>query len=55
MDGVHDLGGVEGFGPVDVEHDEPAFAIALEALVVGFGLTTSAELDAATPTERPSL
>jgi nitrile hydratase len=25
MDGVHDLGGVEGFGPVEVEQDEPAF------------------------------
>lgn len=25
MDGVHDLGGVEGFGPVVVEADEPVF------------------------------
>jgi nitrile hydratase len=25
MDGVHDLGGVQGFGPVDVEEDEPVF------------------------------
>ena len=25
MDGVHDLGGLEGFGPVDVELDEPVF------------------------------
>ena len=25
MDGVHDLGGVQGFGPVAVEADEPVF------------------------------
>jgi nitrile hydratase len=25
MDGVHDLGGLDGFGPVDVEQDEPVF------------------------------
>ena len=25
MDGIHDLGGVEGFGPVEVERDEPVF------------------------------
>ena len=25
MDGIHDLGGLDGFGPVDVEHDEPVF------------------------------
>ena len=25
MDGIHDLGGRQGFGPVVVEHDEPAF------------------------------
>src|SRR5581483_1904081 len=25
MDGVHDLGGVAGFGPVEVERDEPVF------------------------------
>lgn len=25
MDGIHDLGGVQGFGPVEVEDDEPVF------------------------------
>ncbi|MFT5218255.1 MAG: nitrile hydratase beta subunit [Planctomycetota bacterium] len=25
MDGIHDLGGMQGFGPVDIEHDEPVF------------------------------
>src|SRR5438309_5340836 len=26
MDGIHDLGGVEGFGPVEARPDEPVFA-----------------------------
>jgi len=25
MDGVHDLGGMDGFGAVEVETDEPVF------------------------------
>ena len=25
MDGIHDLGGLEGFGPVEIEPDEPVF------------------------------
>ena len=25
MDGIHDLGGLDGFGPVEVEPDEPVF------------------------------
>jgi nitrile hydratase len=25
VDGIHDLGGVEGFGPVEIEPDEPTF------------------------------
>ena len=25
MDGIHDLGGMQGFGPVEVEPDEPVF------------------------------
>src|ERR1700682_2040499 len=30
MDGVHDMGGMQGFGPVEVETDEPAFHEAWE-------------------------
>ena len=45
MDGIHDLGGMRGFGPVQVERDEPVFhepwealAFALNALgIVGLG------------------
>jgi nitrile hydratase subunit beta len=33
MDGVHDLGGMHGFGPVEREKDEPAFHAAWEAAV----------------------
>jgi nitrile hydratase len=32
MDGIHDLGGMSGFGPVEVERDEPVFHEAWEAL-----------------------
>jgi nitrile hydratase len=35
MDGVHDLGGVEGFGPVIVEANEPVFHAAWESRVFG--------------------
>lgn len=31
MDGIHDLGGMAGFGTVDVEHDEPTFHEPWEA------------------------
>ena len=34
MDGVHDLGGMQGFGPVVREENEPAFHAAWEAAVV---------------------
>ena len=33
MDGIYDLGGVSGFGPIDVERDEPVFHEAWEAAV----------------------
>lgn len=33
MDGVHDLGGLHGFGPVPVQADEPPFAHRWEARV----------------------
>jgi nitrile hydratase len=32
VDGIHDLGGMSGFGAVDVERDEPVFHEAWEAL-----------------------
>jgi nitrile hydratase beta subunit len=31
MDGIHDLGGMSGFGPVEVERDEPVFHERWEA------------------------
>ena len=34
MDGVHDLGGMQGFGPVDREENEPVFHAAWEPAVV---------------------
>lgn len=35
MDGVHDLGGMDGFGPVDVEANEPVFHHPWERVVFG--------------------
>jgi nitrile hydratase len=34
MDGVHDLGGMQGFGPVEREENEPPFHAAWEATVL---------------------
>ena len=33
MNGVHDMGGMHGFGPVDIEHDEPVFHQRWEGVV----------------------
>ena len=35
MDGVHDMGGMDGFGKVEVEQDEPPFHAAWEGRVLG--------------------
>src|SRR5439155_19633878 len=47
MDGIHDLGGMDGFGPVRVEKAEPVFHAPWEGRVFGMlialagaGLTT---------------
>jgi nitrile hydratase len=41
MDGVHDLGGMDGFGPVEVEAKEPVFHQAWERVVFGLAAATS--------------
>jgi nitrile hydratase len=35
MDGVHDLGGVQGFGPLEIDRDEPPFHHDWEARMWG--------------------
>ena len=35
MDGVHDLGGMEGFGRIPIERDEPVFHHDWEGRVMG--------------------
>lgn len=35
MNGIHDLGGMHGFGRVDVERDEPVFHARWEARILG--------------------
>lgn len=46
VDGIHDLGGMQGFGAVDVEVDEPVFHAAWEARV--FGMTAIASVQGLT-------
>lgn len=43
MNGVHDLGGMDGFGPVEVEAHEPVFHAAWERLVFGFVVARAAQ------------
>lgn len=38
MDGIHDLGGLEGFGPLRIEIDEPVFHHSWEGRVMGMRL-----------------
>lgn len=35
MEGIHDLGGMQGFGPVEVEPDEPVFQVEWEGRTFG--------------------
>ncbi len=39
MDGIHDMGGMDGFGPVPIEQDEPVFHEAWEGRVMALNLT----------------
>ena len=50
MDGIHDLGGMSGFGPVEVERGEPVFhepweAIAFALNALGIAVLTSYNTD----------
>jgi hypothetical protein len=40
MNGIHDMGGMDGFGPIEVEADEPVFHEDWERRVFGFVMTT---------------
>jgi nitrile hydratase subunit beta len=42
MDGIHDLGGMEGFGPVEPEPDEPVFHADWERRAFGLTFATFA-------------
>src|SRR4051794_38803988 len=42
VDGIHDLGGMDGFGPVDVEPDEPVFHERWERQACGVTFATFA-------------
>ena len=42
MNGVHDLGGMHGMGPIDPEPNEPVFHASWERTVFGLFVTTFA-------------
>jgi nitrile hydratase len=44
MDGIHDLGGMQGFGPVETEPDEPPFHAPWEGRVHGLMLASALAL-----------
>lgn len=46
MDGIHDLGGLSGFGPISVEHDEPVFHEEWQALAYALNALGLARLRA---------
>jgi len=41
MDGVHDMGGMDGFGKIEVEENEPVFHAAWEGHVLAMQLAMS--------------
>jgi nitrile hydratase len=48
MDGIHDLGGMQGFGAIEVEPDEPPFHAPWEGRVHGLALASSLALGGGT-------
>src|SRR4029450_12141898 len=47
MNGIHDMGGLHGFGPVVVEKEEPVFHERWEARVFGIAQSRRGNIDAA--------
>jgi nitrile hydratase len=46
VNGIHDMGGMDGFGAVEVEPDEPVFHQRWEARVFGMNLLFTGNIDA---------
>jgi len=44
MDGIHDLGGMHGFGPIEREEDEPVFHDAWEKRAFGIEFFTGSRI-----------
>jgi len=53
MDGIHDLGGMQGFGPVRVEADEPPFHEPWEGRAHGLVVAAAIAVPSAGGTVRP--
>lgn len=44
MDGIHDMGGMHGFGPIEIEEDEPLFHEPWEGRVLGIARTLNSPI-----------
>ncbi len=42
MNGIHDMGGMHGFGPIPIEHDEPVFHTEWEAKAMALTIAMAA-------------
>jgi nitrile hydratase beta subunit len=45
MNGVHDMGGMDGFGPMEVERDEPVFHVEWEARIYAIAISLARNAD----------
>jgi hypothetical protein len=43
MNGVHDMGGMDGFGPIPIERDEPVFHAPWEARMYAIAISLARE------------
>jgi nitrile hydratase len=55
VNGIHDMGGLHGFGPVEVEVDEPVFHARWEARVFGLSLLAMLRLGGSIDARRHGL
>lgn len=51
MDGIHDLGGIQGFGKIPIEHDEPVFHESWQATAFALMLATQIVMRSNNPDE----
>ena len=55
MDGIHDMGGMDGFGPIEIEADEPVFHAQWERRAFALNFATPAAVRWATDSFRHAI